>query len=262
MEKKYVIRKNAFHYSDDHLYFHVTGVVVGDIYDDYTEANNDLLELEKNAYLSADLGDIEPFSGCSSNVDMGKMVQLKHHFEEKLGVKNILIQDKYGRIKAERGTQLPKDITAEQIGRIRYMSGLKFYELFTFEGEPQFYGIWKKKPFYRTEGFSKAEESAYFFNSYIDAFNRAIKHFPYDLEKAEVKGSMEEITDMPIILRSMIASSKSITYNEEEKKLTFNNLMDKDWASLCTLLKEKPFEIRILTFEDVKNFEQWNYESM
>lgn len=59
------------------------------------------MDLERNAYLQTDLGDIEPFSGCSSGVDMDKMVQLKHYFEKELGL-NLLKIDDYGRISADR----------------------------------------------------------------------------------------------------------------------------------------------------------------
>ncbi len=261
MTTKYAIRKIAFHYSDDHYYFHTMGAIQGDIYTDYQEAHNALMDFEKQSYLETDLGDIEPFSGCSSGVIMDKMMQLKHYFEKELGLNFLKIND-YGRISADRETYLPKDITNEQLDKIRYLSGLKFYELVQFSDEPLFFGIWEKSPFYNNEGFRETEGSIYFYNSYMEAYNEATKQCPYDLNDAEIRGRLEEISDMPIILQTLIKSSNAITYNEETEILTIGNMIDNEWASLCTLLKTKPFEIKLLSFDDVKDCEQWAYESM
>lgn len=262
MEKKYVIRKSAFHYSDDHFYFHVHGITVGDVFDDHSTAFKTLLELEKDAYTTIDLGQIEPFSDCSDNVDIQKMIRLKYYLEVELGLQNILTQNEHGRVYAKRDTYLPKDISTEQILKIRTLSGLKFYDLITFQGIPQFFGIWKKKPFYSEEGFLKVMDAICFYNSFIEAFNEAVRYSPYDLRSVEIVGSLEEITDMPIILRSLISSSTSINYDEDEEKLSLNGLSNTEWASLCTLLKEKPFEIKLLGMEDVKNIDHSNYEAM
>ncbi len=261
MKNKFVIRKVAFHYSDDHHYFHAIGAIEGNIFTDYQEAHNALITLERQAYLVTDLGDIEPFSGCSSDVNMDKMIRLKYYFEKELGL-NILKTDDYGRISSNRDTFLTKDITNEQIDRIRNLSGLKFYELVEFIDEPQFFGIWKKSPFYRKEGFRETSGSIYFYNTYLEAYNAATENCPYDLNETKIKGKLEEISDMPIILKTLIKTSHSISYDEFSEELTIRNMMNTDWVSLCTLLKNKPFEIRLLTFDDVKDCEQGAYECM
>jgi hypothetical protein len=260
MANKYAIRKVAFHYSDDHAYFHTMGAIIGDVYTDSQEAHDNLMILEREAYLSTDLGDIEPFSGCSSDVLVDRMVGLQNYFEKELGLNILTLQ--YGRICADRDSFLPASITNEQIERIRNISGLKFYDLVEFTDEPQFYGIWKKSPFYRKEGFRETSGSIYFYNSYMEAYEQATKNCPYDLIETEIKGKLEDISDMPTILQTLIKSSYAITYDEVNESLTIKNMMDKEWASLCTLLKNKPFEIKLLNFEDVKNCEQWAYESM
>ena len=136
----------------------------------------------------------------------------------------------------------------------------------------------KKKPFYKNEGFIEAgtyggqqKGSICFYNSYMDAFNEAIKHCPDDLSEDDlsgteikIKGKLEEIADVPIIFQALIKPSNTINYDESSEILTFKyiSMMDKEWASICTLLKNKPFEIRLLSFNDVKDCEQWAYESM
>jgi hypothetical protein len=261
MTKKFAIRKVAFHYSDDHLYFHTMGAIVGEVYSDYQEAHDSLMALEREAYTTTDLGDIEPFSACSSGVEIDRMVRLSQYFEKDLGL-NILKLDEYGRISADRDSFLPKSITNEQLDRVRYLSGLKFYDIVEFPDEPQFYGIWKKEPFYRNEGFRSTEGSVYFYNSYMEAYSEATKHCPYDLNETEIKGKLEDISDMPIILQTLIKSSSAITYDADKEVLRLRNMLDKEWASLCTLLKIRPFEIKLLSFDEVKTCEQWAYECM
>lgn len=254
MAQKYVIRQNAFHYSDEYLYFQLMGVVVGDVFNDYHEAHSALMDLEREAYLQTDLGDVEPFSRCSSGVGM----QIKHYFEKELRLE-ILKTNERGHISAETGTFLPQTITNEQIDKIRSLSGLKFYELITFEDEPQFFGIWENSPFYRHSGFIGVDDSVYFYNSYIEAYNEAPKTSP---NETKIKGKLEDITDMPVILKTLISNSNSISYDEVEEVLTIKKAQNEEWASLCTLLKNKPFEIRLLSLEDVQNYEQDAYESM
>lgn len=260
MANKYVIRKAAFHYSDDHLYFYTMGAIVGEVYSDLQEAHDNLMILEREEYLSTDLGEIEPFSGCSSGVLVDRMAKLYNYFEKELNLNFLTLKN--GRIRADRGTFLPKNITNEQIERIRVLSGLKFYDLVKFKDEPQFYGIWGKSPFYSNEGFRETRGSIYFYNSYLEAYEQASKCCPYDLNETEIKGKLDDITDMPTILQSLIKSSYAITYDEVNESLSIKNMMDEEWASLCTLLKNKPFEIKLLNFEDVKNCEHWAYDSM
>lgn len=67
---------------------------------------------------------------------------------------------------------------------------------------------------------------------------------------------------MPIILQTLIKSSNAISYDESKESLIIKNMLDKEWASLCTLLKNRPFEIKLLNFDDVKDCDQWAYEAM
>jgi len=256
MVKKYVIRQVAFRYSDDHFYSHEMGGIKGDIFTDYVEAHNTLMELERDSYLATDLGDIEPFSACSSDVNMDKIIQLKIYVDQQLG-QNILKIDNYGRISADRETYLTKNITNEQLSMIRFKSGLKFYELVEFADEPQFFGIWEKSPFHKSEGFRSDEGTIYFYNTYVEAYNEAIKYCSYsNLNDTKIKGKLEDITDMPMILKSLLKNSNDFNYDEVVEELTIKNTYTTEWGALSTLLRNKPFEIRLLTFDDVKGFNE------
>jgi hypothetical protein len=125
MADKYVIRQASFQY-DDYLHFGAMGAIISDIFSDYDEAHNHLLNLERDMYLSMDLSIIEPFSSQSSNYDIDKMANLKYYFDTELGLE-ILNVGEYGRIFAESDSFLPANITNEQIEKIRDLSGLKFY---------------------------------------------------------------------------------------------------------------------------------------
>jgi hypothetical protein len=258
--KKYVIRKAAFHYSDDCYYHHSWGIVFGDtIYEDYEVAYSDLLKLEREEYIKNDVGDFSCFHSSYEGRNFDETLRFKKFMEEQFGDTFFTTADN-GSFGVKRDTFLPKTLTIEQVEKIRYLSGLKFYELVSFADEPIFYGIWGKTPFYKEDFFlCTLRDSQYFYNSYFEAFQAAINEAPDIHDRIEIKGTLAQISNTPQILQSFINLSNNISFNEEKKVLSFSYLDKKDWASLYPLLKKKPFEIRTLTFEEVQEFIQDDY---
>ena len=204
MANKYTIRKNAFHYSDEHWNFGSMGAIVSEIFDNYSEAHNRLMNLEREAYLSTDLATFSPFSVSSDKVQIGTLLNLKNYFEKELGL-NYLKVGKHGGIYAERESFLPDSVTVEQLECIRDLSGLKFYVLIEFTDNPIFYGIWQKKPFFEIEGFGDVEKAPkYFYNSYLEAFNIALHSYYLGLNSTEIQGKLADISDMPIDRKSVV----------------------------------------------------------
>lgn len=58
----------------------------------------------------------------------------------------------------------------------------------------------------------------------------------------------------------MIDNSKNIDYDESKKCLTIHRVNAKEWLTLCSLLKKKPFEIRPIPFELAKSAAHWVFE--
>jgi hypothetical protein len=64
------------------------------------------------------------------------------------------------------------------------------------------------------------------------------------------------------VLKAMIQNNSQWHYNETTKTLSIQHLLDSEWKALCTLLKHKPFEIRLLDFETVKLAQNDDFEAM
>lgn len=257
---KYVIRKAAFHYSDDCYYHHAWGVIVGgNIFEDYETAYNFLLTLEREEYLKNDVGDFSSFHSSYQGRSYDKTISFKKYIEEQFGI-NFFKTHESGSFGVERDTFLPETLTIEQVEKVRYLSELKFYELVSFIDEPIFYGIWGKTPYYDEDFFvCTLGDSQYFYNSYFEAFQAAISTVPEIYDSIVIKGTLTKLSDTPQLLQAFINSCGNISYDEITNVLKFSNLNTNEWASLYPLFKKKPFEIRTLTYAEVQEFIQKDY---
>lgn len=257
---KYVIRKAAFHYSDDCYYHHAWGVVVGDkVFEDYETAYNFLLALEREEYLKSDVGDFSNFHSSYSGRNYDKTILFKKYMEEQFGT-NFFKNFDNSNFGVERDTFLPDTITINQVEKTRYFSEIKFYDLVRFDEEPIFYGIWGKSPYYSEDFFlCTLGDSQYFYNTFFEAYQEAINNVPEFENRIEIKGTLSKISSTPQLLQTFIDTCGNILYDEKKGILSFSNLSQNQWASLYPLIKEKPFEIRTITLEEAREFIHKDY---
>jgi len=130
MNKTYVIRKIAYHYSDDHLYVHTLGGIEN-TFSSEEEAKNEFLRLERAALESTDLGDTAQLSGCSNDF-INEAKRFKSYYKRKFN-EDIVKINEYGTIFCERGTTIPKGLSDEDILSIRQTLNMKYYELSEYE---------------------------------------------------------------------------------------------------------------------------------
>ncbi len=256
MSKTFVIRKMAYLYNDEYLFVHTPGSIEN-TFSTEEEAKSMLLKLEREAFQQISLSDIEALSGVSLNfIKEGRA--FKAFCEKRFG-EGIVKMDKNGNVFCEPGTQLPKELNDEDILEIRNILGVKFYELSEYEGTPVFYGIWLIE-----EGkFKDYCTAPYFFNSYTDASKALRRGLPTLLRRKKIEGTLEEISESPVLLKSLINSSDKLLYNETQKVLSMTRTLHEDEAiALNELLKEKLFEIREIPMSEVENIENDCYEIM
>lgn len=253
MSKTFVIRKIAYHYSDDHLYVHTIGGIEN-TFQSEDEAKTEFLRLEREALESCDLGDTAQLSGCDNNYLKGA-IEFKHYYKKKFG-EDIVKVNEYGTVYCDRGTTIPKGLSDDDILYIRKILDLKFYELSSFEGSPVFYGIWLNE----TNSFFEYCEVPYFFSTYAEALKMAKEYQNFNGKK--LNGSLEELSTNPIFLKSLINSSDALDYDEEKMVLTIKYPSKDVLMALNELLKFKVFEIKEIPIALVENIEHWNYEQM
>lgn len=253
MNKTYVIRKIAYHYSDDHLYVHTIGGIEN-TFQSEEEAKAEFLRLEREALESCDLGDTAQLSGCDNNY-FNEAKAFKNYYKQNFGEDIVKIND-HGTIFCERGTTIRKGLSDNDILFIRNILGLKFYELSSFEGSPVFYGIWLNE----TNSFQEYCEAPYFYSSYAEALKEAKQNI--DFTRKTLNGTLDELSNNPVFLKSLINSSDKFEYNEEKKVLTTKYLSKDESIALNELLKVKVFEIKEIPMSEVEGIEHWTYEQM
>jgi len=253
MNKTYVIRKIAYHYSDDHLYVHTIGGIEN-TFQSEDEAKTEFLRLEREALEGCDLGDTAQLSGCDNNY-LKEAMAFKRYYKQKFG-EDVVKVNEYGTIFCERGTTIPKGLSDDDIIYIRKILDLKFYELSSFEGNPIFYGIWLNE----TNSFQEYCGAPYFFSTYSEALKKAKENLNFMTKT--LKGTFEELSNNPIFLKSLVNSSDKIEYDENRKELITKYPSKDESIALNELLKEKVFEIKEIPISMVENIEHWTFEQM
>jgi hypothetical protein len=266
MKKTYIIRKIAYGYDDQSFHNVQLGCIAGDVYLDYEQAYQTLLQFEKDEYLSQRMiiNHYYPFSRLESHEPTKNMLQLKHFLESSLHLDAFQVAED-GQLIAQQDLLFPENLSLEQVHHIRTLSGLKFYEIVVLDHhKPLFYGIWQRKPFWEYTGFKMVSEgeveSVIFYATYEEALTAATN----DISKIyglTIKKSLEVLSDMPIILKSLIDHSKNMDYNETTNVLSIRRITPNEWVQFCALLKKKPFEVKPMPFEIAKSAEHWVFET-
>ena len=164
----------------------------------------------------------------------------------------------------EMDTYLPNHLTDEQIMQIREITGIKFHELAVFEDEAVFYGIWitRAKEFYSAKS-GHYGEATYFFNSHHQAMEYAKKWLQSSLLDKPLKGQLEQLTEQPSILMSLINQSNSLKYDPKNAILEIHYcLQGEELISLNALLKQPLFEIRTISLSEAKKISHTPFEDM
>jgi hypothetical protein len=253
-QKTYIIRKVAYHYSDEYLYVHTLGGIQH-VYQSEAEAKQKLQALESKAFRVLDLGDIEQLSPCGyHNKFKQQREALDQYLREILGESLFHKSGHDDSLYMVLGTYLPNSLTDEQIMRIREISGIKFHELGEFEDEVIFYTIWitRTQKFYSADA-GRYGESIYFFNSYEEAIEGAKELFSAFLWGKSLEGTLEELTEQPSILMSLISQSNALRYDPKKASLEIaHGLRGEELISLNALLRQPIFEIRTIPLSEAE----------
>ncbi|MEM7799639.1 MAG: hypothetical protein AAF633_10650 [Chloroflexota bacterium] len=255
--KQWVVREIAYRYDDNFYYVNAPGGI-HDVYSDEADAYIAMWELECNRWRKTDLKDYQSFSFSSEEDAHSIRAILDEFCLKNLGYTLSKQWQETDYYHIPRGTYLPDWITDDQILELRELTGLTFFDVWEFADEPSFYGIWLlRSGEFLDEDMGKYGRSIYFFNSHDEAIQEAVKRINYvvDYQRFPLKGNLEELSDQPLILSSLIAQSDLLTYHAEKKILNsqwrvpqFGETM----VALNALLKEPFFEIRTISLEDAR----------
>ncbi|RBP51210.1 hypothetical protein [Arenicella xantha] len=244
---KYVIRQYQFGYNDECYY--ISGSNILKVYDNEAEAEAAYRKLEVAHIRSAEL------SEQSSLWDAG---------DDELKPLNDFVQSKTGKHlfagdRPEYNDSLPTELTDDEVLEFGKLADIQGYKLVTFENEPLFYAIWI---FGEDEDWHKDYDeysTSLVYSESREEIIESIGDVAYDQwYDYKIKGTLEELSDSPALLASLLENTKKMKFVEKPNK-SFIKLKSEDGAALTALnelLKEPLFAIKELSLEQVLEIEE------
>ena len=258
----FIIRKIAYHFSDEYLFSNNEGSIAGE-YTDFDTAYAAWRALEIAAVRNTYLDQIEPLTPILKEGEPYRL-NVNQYLKENLNIEFLVHNPQWPSGHAVKdGFMLPKTATDDQVWHIRELSGLKFYTLSAFEGTPSFFVIEKKAPFFEDAGIITWGGAPIFFNTYEDAVNNIGNH----IADFVLEGTPEELSDMPDILRQIIRSNEMFEVDKNKQEIRVW-VMDRDAVTnaklkeLFAVLKVPPFVIRSISIDEVRGIDHDVYEEM
>ena len=241
MAIQYVIRSFEFAYNDE--YYLTNEGNLGSIdstYDNLDEAEAALKKLNAQALragIDSDLCNYQPF--CEDPDDL--IEQLNQFCIERCGQSFDL-------------NDFPAELSDDDVCEIAKIAGLEAYRLLTVDTAQTYYAFWMNVPHPFTQELHYLCDygGTVFYSNNLESMLRKsdVKHALQDLFPESFNGSLEELSDSPQLLQSLIDQNPyGFTY--QSSKLTTNNryVGVEKLMALNALLKNPVCEIRELTFE-------------
>ena len=242
----YVIQNYHFGYNDE--CFYRCGSKIGEVFDNKEEAEKAFRELQIDYVRTANLGEVESlFDGGTKHVK-----KVAAFIMEKTGTQ---ILDDNGYIQSF--VKLPKTMSDEDVLEVAALAKMAAYKLIAFDSEPIFYAIWN----IGNENY-EMEYDEYFtgliYSEHREDLNAYLEDVMSneDWSKLKLEGTLDEISDQPVLLKQFVSATKGFQYDEDKKVLKFKRPKVADLVAVNELLKNKLFELRSLTLKEVQEIEE------
>ena len=273
MSKKYIIRQINFMYNDELMY-----VVKGSgkflkEFNDKEKAIGELLSLERRELSGLRVEEFEPISNCCRGKEF--KLALEKYLQSEFGLTMIEENSDIGEPMVNMDFTLPNNLTVQQTREIREASGIKFYRLIEYiDGTPNFWGLqhgklsdqhgeWLKYDAFRMENENYVnKEIPKIYGSRLEA-EEDIQDSLYSVINNKVfHGSLEELSEVPTLLRKFIADNKEVTYDPESKELRLGYLHYEKHHIFHELLKDKLVEAKEFPNEKAAEYTEGWYPAM
>ena len=241
MAIQYIIRHNDFAYNDEWLQtiFPEAGTIHA-IYDNKDEAE----QVFKQLIVSA-LYDAEDLS----NYDIGNGYATDETYE----ALEQFVLEKTGE-EYETDDAIP-ELSLDDAFQFAQISGVMHYQLIEIDSQKPIYILWsnEEQDYLRSENNNVFDSTDENFNT-LDDFELYI--FENDFNEQVFDRTFDEISESPVLLKTLVQGISVITYDVENDKIT-----DIDWEdisfsqlkSINALLKQPVFEVRQISLEALVN---------
>ncbi|WP_414631681.1 hypothetical protein [Acinetobacter venetianus] len=250
----YVIREKYFGYNDE--VFYVSGNRINKVFQDKEQAEAAYKQLEINGARDFALYEVESLF----DADEALLKQLDDFVFSHCG------EHIYQEGEVSRDT-LPESLSDEDTFEFIRLADMHKFQLVQFEHEAKFYALWSVKKQQWVEEYDE------FFTglAYADQPEqlktnvRAI-FVDYDYEDIQLKGSLEDLSEQPVLLQALIKNSKALKYNNKSQTLTILQGWEEEGLyAVNSLLKQPLFEIKEISLEEIQTIEnelakQYSYD--
>ncbi|MBH2002860.1 MAG: hypothetical protein I8H98_11460 [Moraxellaceae bacterium] len=241
----YVIREKYFGYNDE--VFYASGNRIASIFDHKEQAELTYKQLEINGARNFALYEVESLF----DADEALLKQLDDFVFSRCG--EHIYQE--GEVSRE---MLPESLSDEDTFQFIQLADMHKFQLVKFENEAKFYALWSVKQQ------KWVEEHDEFFASlaYADQpeqlkTNVGTIFADYDYGDIQLKGSLEELSDQPILLQAMITAQSSLKYDQKSQTLIIMQGWEEEGLyAVNPLLKQPLFEIKEIELEEIQRIEK------
>ncbi|RZG86122.1 hypothetical protein [Acinetobacter venetianus] len=250
----YVIREKYFGYNDE--VFYVSGNRINKVFQDKEQAEAAYKQLEINGARDFALYEVESLF----DADEALLKQLDDFVFLRCG------EHIYQEGEVSRDT-LPESLSDEDTFEFIQLADMHKFQLVQFEHEAKFYALWSVKKQQWVE-----EHDEFFAGlAYADQpeqlkTNVRTIFADYDYEDIQLKGSLEDLSEQPVLLKALIKNSKALKYNNKSQTLTILQGWEEEGLyAVNPLLKQPLFEIKEISLEEIQTIEnelakQYSYD--
>ena len=245
MSIKYIIRRNEFSYNDEYFSLHsATPSVIKAIYDNKAEAEEAYKSLVVEALYQQD--NLYEYNGDS------ELAQRAYQFVVDNNIQIELEEDET--LEDLDDFETFPDMSEDDAFKFAQEAGLLWYLLIEFDDQQPIYVLWScKNQQYLEDAYGNIFDSLNEDFSDIDDFDLDV--FEDDIEEYIIDQDLDDISDSPQLLKSLIEEFDSVEFEEDHHSISSIDIYGipfTELKSINALLKSPIFEIRKITLEQLK----------
>jgi hypothetical protein len=240
----YVIREKYFGYNDE--VFYVAGNRIANVFEDKQQAEAAYKQLEIKGARDFALYEVESLFNAT---------------EEELQKLDDFVFARCGEHIADGGDisddVLPESLSDEDTFEFIQLADMQKFQLVQFEYEVKFYGLWSVKKQQWVEEHDECFASLVYSENTDELKNKIEYVFAdYDYDAIQLKGTLEQLSEQPLLLKALLATESGLSYDENTQTLTIGAWQEDALYAINPLLKQPIFEIKEIGLEEIQTIEK------
>lgn len=240
----YVIREKYFGYNDE--VFYASGNRIASIFEQKEQAEATYKQLEINGVRDFPLYEVESLFDADETL----LKKLDDFVLSRSG--DHIYQD--GEVSRDT---LPASLSDEDTFEFIQLANMQKFQLVQFEHEAKFYALWSVKQQKWVEEHDECFASLVYSENTDELKNKIEYVFAdYDYEAIQLKGTLEQLSEQPLLLKALLAAESGLSYDENTQTLTIGAWQEDALYAINPLLKQPIFEIKEIGLEEIKTIEK------